>query len=478
MRKTSGVITNIILYAFWAGLLGVSYYYYINGTPGSQRNVIVSFVVYTAAFVLGLFVIYKKTGSFMSLMTFFWVSFYLFHGGQIIMYVIDWNGYSDYGIYNVFDFYTLAEIIRATHYSTICELFFIFGAMICSVKHKEYRLENTEGYMSVINRFGRTFVMVSALPFAYYVISILRVGITKGYTAINDYSNYGSSAFMKIVVIFVDIFIIGAFFLAVSNYNNKKIYRASIGVILIYSLVLLSLGERTDPSSFIVLVLWLDSYLCRFNGNVRKSNRKRILATVLLVFLTIAFPSIMALRHGGIISLSQLVNNIRQNGLLESLKMSIASLGYSMMPLIQVRRFVNSGEPLRFGTTYLAALTNIIPFLGIAKNYANLSTWLMHKMNMNYGPGFSMAAEAYLNFKDFPIILTLFGFLSSKILMWRKEDFDIQKMIRGVIFIILCLTLPRREFNSRIRDIFYMVILLPMLIDYVYKNKFGGRHNY
>ena len=54
---------------------------------------------------------------------------------------------------------------------------------------------------------------------------------------------------------------------------------------------------------------------------------------------------------------------------------------------------------------------------------------------------------------------------------FKKENFDIRKMIRGVIFIITCLTLPRRELSGRVRDIFYLVILLPIIVDAIYRRR-------
>ncbi len=475
MRKYSIPLKDILLYAITLALSVAAYLIYLNGNDAQYSELVVAAVLYTAAYVLGLIVIKRKTDTFNSLMTFFWTSFFLFHGSQAVMRVV---GLGEFSGYDIFYFHQMEDIIQATLYSTICELFFVFGMMLNPVKRSETNAGfNTDHYLFVLKNVGKAFVIAATIPFAVYLVLILRAGVTVGYGAINDYSNYASSTIIKIIVILVDFFVIGSFFMMIACYKNKWAYRAFIGVILVYSIVLLSLGERTEPSSLILLVLWIDNYLCTMSGNTAEARRKRIIAGVLLAILIIVFPSIMALRHKGIISFSALIGDIRENGMFESLKGSIAGIGFSEMPLIEVRTMVASGEPLRYGTTYLAALTNTVPFLGFAKEYANLSTWLMERLHMAYGPGFSMAAEAYLNFKDFPFPLILYGFLISRALMWKKDDIDLRRMIRGIIFIITCLTLPRRELSGRIRDIVYLVILLPIVIDTFYrkKNKAGNQ---
>lgn len=469
MNRFSIKVKDLIIYFIILALTVITYLLYLNGSSFTQGDLTAAAVLYTAAYVLGLYVIKRKTRTLNSLMTFFWTSFFLFHGSQAVMRVI---GLGDFQGYDIFYFFQMEDIVQATHYSTICELFFAFGMMLNPVRQNEtINRIKTDQYLSVLKNFGMAFIIAAVVPFVVYIVLILRAGVTVGYGAINDYSNYASSTIIKIIVIFVDFFVIGSFFMMIACYRNKLLYRAYIIVILGYSLVLLSLGERTEPSSLILLVFWLDNYLCTMSGNKAEARRKRIIAGVLLAVLVLVFPSIMALRHKGIISFSALIADIRANGVFESLKESIAGLGYSEMPLIEVRRLVASGEPLRYGTTYLAAVTNTVPFLGFAQEYASLSTWLMNRLHMAYGPGFSMAAEAYLNFMNVPFPLILYGFLISKILMWKKGDINLHKMIRGMIFIITCLTLPRRELSGRVRDIVYLVILLPIVINSFYRKK-------
>lgn len=468
MERKSISLRDLSMYIILSVLTVVTYLLYFGEIIGTQKELKIAGALYIFGFLIGLRIIKNRTGSYASLMTFFWVSFFLFHGSQVVLNIL---GLGDYETFSIFDFYSLKSIIEATYYSTICEFLFCFGILLNKKTHSYKSNVDLNKYFVVIKDCAKIFVTVSAVPFVYYVLRILKTGVSAGYGAINDYSNYGSATLMKIVTLFVDAFIIGAFFLMVSSYSNKKVYFATMSVVMLYCIVLLALGERTEPTSLIILILWLDNNMCLIAGNAAGARKKRILASVVLALLILVFPSIMSLRNEGIITASALLNDIRNNGIIESVKESFSSMGYSMLPLIEVRRLVEGGEPLRKGLTYLASFTNIVPYLGIAKNYATLSTWLMNKLNLGYGPGFSMAAEAYLNFKDFPIPMVIYGYFISKILMWKNSEFDIRKLIRGIAFVITCLTLPRRELCSRIRDIAYLVILLPMVIDFVYNRR-------
>ncbi len=468
MRNNKISIKNISIMFVTIVLTIVTYLLYFQEIIGTQHELKVAGALYIVGFLIGLIIIKIKTGTYASLMTFFWVSFFLFHGSQVVLKIF---GMGNYKSFDLFDFYSMSSIIKATYYSTICELMFCFGILLNRKMSSKKRYVSYNNYITVIKDFSKILLLVSAVPFAFYIILVLRTGVTEGYGAINDYSNYGNARMMKILLIFVDMFIIGAFFLMISSYKKKTVYYPIVAVILLYCLVLLALGERTEPTSLIVLILWIDNYLCLMSGNVSGARRKRIVAGTVLGILILVFPSIMALRHNGIITVSALVSNIRRNGVWESVQESIAGLGYSMLPLIEVRRFVENGEPLRYGLTYLASLTNVVPGLGFAKANANLATWLMQKMHLGYGPGFSMAAEAYLNFKNFPFPMIIFGYLISKILMWKNNEIDLRKLIRGMAFVITCLTLPRRELCGRVRDIAYLVILLPLVIDFVYQKR-------
>lgn len=466
MKRKTFPLKNFILFIIFVFLMVTTYLLYYGKEIGLQNGITIASVLYLFAFILGLYVIKFKTGSFISLMTFFWVSFFLFHGSQVVMNLF---GMNDGVSYNIFNNYRMDSIAKATLYSTICEIMFCFGMLLNKVDYSHRRDVDIEDYFYIIRKFSRVILTVSVVPFLYYIFKVLSVGINTGYGAINDYSNYGSSFLMKIAQFLVYFFIAGAFLAVISYYNTKRnISRLCFGIIIAYSIILLLLGERTDPTSMILLALWLDAYLERLFGRKSKSKKKIITAVVVIGVLTTVFPVIMSLRHNGIISLSELVYEIRTNGVFETMKDSVSGIGYSMMPLIETRRLVAEGEPLMYGRTYIAAATNVVPYLGFAEKYASLSKWLMTRLNMSYGPGFSMAAEAYLNFGDFPISMIPFGYFFSKILMWKKDELNVRKMIRGVLFIVTCLTLPRREIASRVRFILYIVILIPLLIDLAY----------
>ena len=81
----------------------------------------------------------------------------------------------------------------------------------------------------------------------------------------------------------------------------------------------------------------------------------------------------------------------------------ISEMGGTMRVLMDTMRLVPVTYPFRHGMTYLYSLTTIIPNLGFwavhpAAENAQLAQWLMDVMDLNYGPGYSMVAEGYINF--------------------------------------------------------------------------------
>ena len=70
---------------------------------------------------------------------------------------------------------------------------------------------------------------------------------------------------------------------------------------------------------------------------------------------------------------------------------------------------VPSSYPFRYGMSYLVSLISWVPsffFSGIhpVTKWGELSSWLQTALGMSYGPGYTMVAEAYLNYGEFGYI--------------------------------------------------------------------------
>lgn len=410
------------------------------------------------------------TGSYISPINMFLVIFMVFCVGQVVLFSLQIR---EYNSYNIFYYFSYKEISLGATYTLICYLSFFLGGIIISEneKKKSRIIYDQDVMVRAINNVGIILFWLFLIPFLLHQSITISTGIKVGYKAINDYSNYSSTLMIKILVIFTEYFKCSILLLLIGSQKNKRRYDRILMAFLLYPIYLLLLGERTEPTSMILLLFWLRAYFFG-KGGAKQWFWLAVSSSILILI----YPAIMATRNIGMVSIKSILESILTEGVLGTIIDSIAGLGYSMFPLMQVMRLVPEYEAFRYGTSYLAALTNVVPYLGIAKKYSALSGWLMAALGMSYGPGFSMPAEAYLNFGLFPVpIMMIAGYLISKTLVILKSDSNTNiKLVAMGIFILTNISLPRRDFSGAVRDIVYYIFLISFLIKlYYYKFSSG-----
>lgn len=415
----------------------------------------------------------KASKSAFNLFTIFLISFVLFNLGQIILYSI---GVYNYSGYNIFVHFTLEEIFKATLYTMICLNAFFIGAMFSINNKKENRnlLKNTDIKLLTLDLLGKGIFVISIGPFLFQFYRLLSRASEIGYRVYRE-SEISSAMANKIMGLFSSYFICALIILLVSSANSKKKFNLVSIILILHCISLFAIGERTEPTSILLFVIWLRTYY--FGRNINKNAIKVVLLGLILLII---FPAIMAVRNSGMVGISDVIRIITTEGILNSLTTSIANIGYSIFPLINTMTLVPEFYSYKFGLTYISALTAVIPYLGIAKNISDLSKWLMDTLGMTYGPGFSIPAEAYINFGWVPIpIMLLLGYIIAKLLFdFFKDKTNYYMILVGSLFFILNITLPRREILGVIRDIFWFIIpiyILLLLMESRIRNRYKGR---
>ena len=135
---------------------------------------------------------------------------------------------------------------------------------------------------------------------------------------------------------------------------------------------------------------------------------------------------------------------------------------------------VPSLSDYRYGTSYLVSLLSWIPtplFGNVhpVTIYGELSWWLQNSLRLPYGPGFSMMAEAYINFGWFGGIALFFeGTIMSKLLARvpckRAQEDVIGSTFQIMIIMILTKSLVRSSVDQATRSAFFVIIPLYLLI--------------
>lgn len=156
----------------------------------------------------------------------------------------------------------------------------------------------------------------------------------------------------------------------------------------------------------------------------------------------------------------------------------LSEMGHSMYPLGATMEIVPSKEDYRYGSTYLWGLSTIIPNLGFwdvhpSTAHANLGHWLMEKKGLSYGPGYSLTAEAYINFGYFGFVFfLLFGYLLAKYCKYINTKYLFEKpffIIVTLVFLWFSIKTVRNSFLGIVRAFFYVSVPFYLLFNYEYK---------
>lgn len=406
----------------------------------------------------------KISGTLFSLYIFFLGSFYLFNMGQSLLYLfnIDFQGYDTYVWLNHF------EILNAQLYTLICISLLNMGALLSASSNiAKKNIESDEKTIRSMKIAGLLMFFVTFIPFMITLVKLWIDSRTLGYAGAFE-SIAGRSSWNKIVDLLGEFCLPSLFMIYISFKRNKSIKIISGGMLIIFAIIYLVIGDRTLPASVVLGFFWLRS-------NLKLGNSKVKMPFGLLIsslFFAVIIPSIGTLRNTSKITFSNLINNILvNNSLVEGITDTIATLGYSIFPLVKTMDIIPISKGYSYGNTYFFALLSIFPNLfggvHISVKKAGLAKWLMDYLDMGYGPGYSFTAEAWYNFGWLGVLCMLvIGYMYGKFLYGNTSDLG--KFIT-VVFFVLTITSPRRDMLTVVRSVTYY-IGLPVVLIYVINN--------
>lgn len=383
---------------------------------------------------------------------------YIFTIGQSLLYVF--NFVSEQRDLVGFLGITIQDVFEAQYITLIFLSFFHIGAIL-SIK-KVNKLPETDvryDYSKIIIKFGWLLFIVSFIPFWYSLISTLIKSLLYGYGFLFENTDYSrGNALLKFVASY---FIPSVICLFIGYKDNKLMRNLMQGVLIFITLLSLLAGGRGGAVIMMALLVLMHNYI------IRKISKKGVVYIAIAGVFVLSLLSIISQTRST--SNRSIAHTFTSENTNNAALDAVAEMGGSMSTLIWTSDFVPSTENFRYGSTYLYSLTTLFPNFGFWKVHpgmvnANLGQWLTEKMALNYGTGFSMVAEAYINFGPFGWILMLFmGFIFCKIL-----DVDNNKSLLKVLFSLIifwtCASIARNSFLPFIRSFFFIALPIYLII--------------
>lgn len=393
----------------------------------------------------------KRGNQFISPYVIFLIALYVFSIGQSFLWAFDLNSERTLvGYYEI----TVSDIFESQVLSLIMLAFFHIGASYYITKRRKGS-EHVfmEGNVHRLKVIGWILFAISVIPYVSETNDDMLLSMAKGYGAIYGEGKVGLDNLSSFIA---GYFIPSVICLFIAYKNNEKIRFFIVAILLVNIVAILLTGGRSNAVILLAVLVIMYNYL------VRKFSKKWLLIGFFAVFAmlqVLSFVGSVRTERGRSASLEGL--KFENNAAIDA----IAEMGGSMFCLIKTKEIVPSQESYRYGKSYLYSFTTLIPNLNIwtihpAKKEANLSDWLTEKLGVGFGTGFSMCAEAYINFGYLCFVVFFFWgwFLSS---VFGKIEISTETKNYALMAFLLILfwyfmKLPRNNFINLVRPIFFV----------------------
>lgn len=379
------------------------------------------------------------------------ISLYMFFMSRQITYLFGFKSY-----FSIYGDFSLSQYLSAYLFS-YCSIFFFYAGSIINFKYdKEICI--TDDKCNKIYKLSKIIFFICLLPMCWYYYRLISVSLIYKYGSrefdlytsntgylINIFRQWGVQSLISIYTLH-------------SLSKKNKINNFFVGFYFIIIGISLMCGSRTEGIGLLLISIIL------FTEKNKNNKVKKKLSLVLAIFLMILIPYFYQVRKDitkiAQINLFDMVNS-------ESVIKAIHEMGGSEAPLLIVQ---NTNEQLGYGKSYcLAILNSIVNFLPstIRPSFEyigpiSLANYYSRKLNLGYGLGFSLAAEAYYNFNWLGIFVFLFFGMAFNNFFGKKNS--IINYLLKILLAFLLFTMARRESKDLITSILYF--FMPYYIVY------------
>ncbi|HAT4217983.1 O-antigen polysaccharide polymerase Wzy [Clostridium perfringens] len=456
---------NKLIKSFFMGIVLAIYVFVMLSMIGGSNQKLVLEISTISAFIIliiEIIQIKKITGKVFCPVILFLISYYVFQNGQLLLIALHID-------FNSFYINTLKQYMSdVSIFSAISTVLAGYAAFImCKNKKgnkKIYKIDQMNpALVQKTAQLGFLVCSLVAIPLVIYKASI---GIAGGYSAVRFVEGNIPSIINFIEYMFMP------FATILMIYSDKKNTKKIAIIVLLWAIITSLCGDRTTGIGAIVLLLYLFS-LKEENGLIQKNKLISFLLMlfigwVIIVFIQVAY----AVRTQSAFTYNSIFDVVIQ---------TVADLGFSCFPLFTMMNIVPSYEGFLYGSGYVLSfigglIPSFIDFTGIIRKINSMSrvfeNWQsIYYSQYSFGFGFSLNAEAYINFGWYGLIILfmllifIFKMLSDNTM---NENGSYWGKYKSCILLFLWFTLPRRDSYYIWKAIFYSIIVM-----YVYLRAFS-----
>ncbi len=423
---------------------------------------------FLGAFAVWAFLSWRLAmGHWVDLYSFFFTSLLLFSGGQALLNML---GLLPRGILN--GQFSSSQIKYALILVIASLLAFHSGALLRAVRYAPSRLDPHRALdtADATRQVGLALILLSVGPAMYDLYRDASVIESLGYGG-QFYlakSSTGVDAWTQILTMFL---IPGALLFLVGSKGKPANIALAWVVITVPAVTYFLLGIRNVGIRGLVALLWLHSVAIR---PIRKS--VLVGSTLIALFL---IPGLAVVR-GKAIALGDTVTALQQAyfAMDNPIVLALTEMGGTILTVIHTIDIVPALKPHEWGMSYGVALTTVFPNLfwdlHPAIQAGLPSYWLMKEVdpiaaNAGFTFGYSMVAEAYLNFSwiGAPIAMAGMGYLLAGFVCWVFESPDALRLATQAILMSFVLFVARAESHLVVRPMFWECLVPYVFVLYL-----------
>lgn len=422
---------------------------------------------------------WEKNDKIFSLYTIFFFFLLLFNYGDCIMWALGIN--QDRGltvgkllIYGSNLYMSKKDLVDTKWYICLSMLTFHIGALFL-VKRKSTYVARVDGIALQANadknKLDRS-ALYKAGCIVTAIVAPVTIGLRVSEVIIARQYGYGALYYSDMstqsgyVQIIIYLFFPGLIALLIGSDFSKRVVRTVVIIFGIYMVLGIASGDRGNWLYSLIILIWI------FN------QRKPARISTVIKLMVIGVVGIYLLQ---IVTLSRNYGGLGDL----SLESFTEALSLDNSPIVDaffemggtmgiVTIFLKLGAIYPYTNTYLTAILGAVSsrslsFLGI--DFVLIGDWLSQEyFDLNYGLGFTMIAEAYVNggYIGGLIYMCILGAIIGKLLAMCRDSWDMQnnpvKAFISISSANLLMSLPRGAVYLVVKNFVYGVVIMLLLI--------------